>query len=355
MAQRQDIRLEELALAARNHGMPLEALRLPVTPIGLHYLLTHYDIPIVDADKWSLEIAGLVERPQRLSLADILELPAEELTVTMECAGNGRARMAPRPFSQPWLEEAIGTARWTGTPLIRLLERAGLRKGAVEVVFTGLDRGVEHGRELAYERSLGLDQVLEGDVLLAWAINGQPLPPQHGFPLRLLVPGWYGMASVKWLTKITVTDRPFVGHQQAYAYRVRLSEDEDGEALTRMLPRALMIPPGIPDFPARARTLPAGPCALEGRAWSGFGPIGRVEVSADGGGSWEPAELEADVGSAYAWCRWRHAFEAEPGVAVLLCRAEDATGRSQPLEPVWNLGGYANNAVQRVAVTVVRS
>ena len=263
--------------------MPLEALRLAVTPIGLHYLLTHYDIPIVGAHEWQLEIGGRVETPRTLSLDEILAQPAMELTVTLECAGNGRAHMTPRPFSQPWLEEAVGTACWTGTPLAPLLHDAGIKDGAVEVVFTGLDRGNERGVELAFERSLPLDEAIADDVLLAWAINDQPLPPQHGYPLRLLVPGWYGMASVKWLSRITVVDRPFSGHQQSYAYRLRQTEDEEGEPLTRTLPRALLIPPGIPDFPTRRRTLGAGPCTLEGRAWSGFAPIERVDVSTDDG------------------------------------------------------------------------
>jgi DMSO/TMAO reductase YedYZ molybdopterin-dependent catalytic subunit len=333
--------------------MPLEALRLPVTPIGLHYLLTHYDIPIVEADSWRLEIGGHVRRPLTLSLDEIVGRPARRLTVTLECAGNGRARMSPRPFSQPWLEEAVATAVWTGTPLAPLLAEAGVEAGALEVVFTGLDRGLERGEELAFERSLPLDEAVASDVLLAWAINDQPLPPQHGFPLRLLVPGWYGMASVKWLSRITVVDQPFAGHQQSYAYRLRQTEDEEGEPLTRMLPHALLIPPGIPDFPTRRRTLAAGPCTLEGRAWSGFAPIERVDVSTDGGASWEPAELELDVGSPYAWCRWQHVFEARTGEAVLACRATDASGRAQPLGPVWNLSGYANNAVQRVPLTIV--
>jgi sulfane dehydrogenase subunit SoxC len=351
-ARRGDIKLEELALAVRNHGMPLEALRLAVTPIGLHYLLQHYDIPIVGAHEWQLEIGGHVERPRTLSLDEVLAHPAMQLTVTLECAGNGRAHMTPRPFSQPWLEEAVGTACWTGTPLAPLLHDAGIKDGAVEVVFAGLDRGHERGVELAFERSLPLDEALADDVLLAWGINDQPLPPQHGFPLRLLVPGWYGMASVKWLSRIIVVDRPFSGHQQSYAYRLRQTEGEEGEPLTRMLPRALLIPPGIPDFPTRRRTLTAGPCTLEGRAWSGFAPIERVDVSTDDGASWEPAELEQDVHSPYAWCRWQHGFEARPGETVLACRAADASGRIQPLEPVWNLSGYANNAVQRVPVTI---
>ena len=191
------ITIEELQLAARNHGMPLEALRYPVTPVGLHYLLTHYDIPFVEAAGWRLAVGGLVERPLSLSLDEIRSRPATEVTLTMECAGNGRAHFEPRPFSQPWLQEAVGTARWRGTPLRPLLEEAGIQDDAVEVVFTGLDRGLEGDVEQRFGRSLPVDLALTAEALLAYEINGVPLPPQHGFPLRLIVPGWYGMTNVK--------------------------------------------------------------------------------------------------------------------------------------------------------------
>jgi DMSO/TMAO reductase YedYZ molybdopterin-dependent catalytic subunit len=349
----EQITLEELQLAARNHGMPLEALRYPVTPVGLHYLLMHYDMPFVEVGSWRLSVGGRVERRLELALEELRARPARELAVTMECAGNGRARLSPRPFSQPWLDEAVGTARWRGLPLAPLLREAGILDDAVEVVFAGLDRGVEAGVEQAYERSLPLAEALRDEVLLAYEVNGQPLPPQHGFPLRLVVPGWYGMTNVKWLTAIMVCDRPFEGHQQKEAYRMRVREDDEGVPLERMRPRAMMIPPGIPDFPSRRRTLPAGSCLVEGRAWSGFAPIERVDVSTDGGTSWTPAELAADVDSPWAWSAWRHSFEASPGEAELLCRATDAAGHVQPLEPEWNLGGYGNNAIQRVRLTVV--
>jgi DMSO/TMAO reductase YedYZ molybdopterin-dependent catalytic subunit len=347
------ITLDELALAARNHGMPLEALRYPVTPVGLHYLLTHYDIPHVDAASWRLAVDGCVASTLELTLEDIRSQPAHEVVVTMECAGNGRARLSPRPLSQPWLDEAVGTARWRGVPLANVLAEAGVTADAVEVVFTGLDRGVESGVEQSFQRSLTLEEARREEVLLAYEVNGQPLPPQHGFPLRLVVPGWYGMTNVKWLTAITLTDRPFAGPQQVISYRLRRQEDEEGVPLARMLPRALMVPPGIPDFPARLRSLEAGPCLLEGRAWSGFAPVQRVQVSTDGGAGWADAELDRDVDSPWAWCRWTHAWEARPGEAALLCRATDAAGNEQPLAAEWNLGGYANNAVQRVRVTVV--
>ena len=180
----------ELQLATRNHGMPLEALRHDITPVGLHYLLIHYDIPVVDTATWRLEVTGAVERPLRLDLDDITARPAVTAPVTMECAGNGRTRMAPRAISQPWGLEAVGTGEWTGTPLRPLIEEAGLRADAVELVFTGLDRGVEGGVAQHYERSLAIDDALRDEVLLVHTLNGQVLPPQHGFPLRLLVPGW---------------------------------------------------------------------------------------------------------------------------------------------------------------------
>ena len=185
------ISLDELQLAARNHGMPLEALRHEITPLGLHYLLTHYDIPVVDAAAWRLAVDGLVERPLELSLDDLRAREAVTMPVTMECAGNGRAQLEPHVVSQPWIAEAIGTMEWTGVPVAALLAEAGVRGD--EVVFTGLDRGVEGGVVQDYARSLSLADC--DGALLAYAANGEPLPPQHGFPLRLVVPGWYGMTT----------------------------------------------------------------------------------------------------------------------------------------------------------------
>jgi len=346
------ISLEELQLAARNHGMPLEALRFDVTPVGLHYLLTHYDIPDVDAEAWRLEVDGLVERPLTLSLDDVRARPAVEAAVTMECAGNGRATIEPHVVSQPWLLEAVGTARWRGTPVAGMLEEAGVREGAVEVLFTGLDRGVEGGEEQDYARSLPLEEVHAGDAILAYEVNGMPLPPQHGFPLRLVVPGWYGMTSVKWLGRITVLDVPFGGYQQSHSYRLRQHEDEEGVSLSRIQLRSLMIPPGIPEFLTRSRVVQAGTCRLEGRAWSGGAEVASVEVSSDGGVTWALAELGDDALGRWAWRSWSFAWEATPGEHQLCSRAIAFDGSAQPLDAPWNVGGYANNAVQRIPVTV---
>src|SRR4051812_13172641 len=187
----------ELRLATRNHGMPLEALAYDVTPVGLHYLLIHYDVPRVDAATWRLDVDGAVERPLTLTLDDLGARERTTAAVTFECAGNGRALLDPRPISQPWGLEAVGTGAWTGTPLAPLLAEAGIAADAVEVLFTGLDRGVEGGEEQSYERSLALADALDAGVLLAWGLNGGPLPPQHGFPLRLLGAGWVWVTNVK--------------------------------------------------------------------------------------------------------------------------------------------------------------
>src|SRR5215204_3297079 len=272
----------ELRLAARNHGLPLEALRHPITPTGLHYLLIHYDIPDVDPAAWRLGIGGAVGTPASLSLDDLRALPAVTMPVTLECAGNGRALMAPRPISQPWLTEAVGTGEWTGVRLRDVLAPAGVGDSAVEIVFTGLDRGVEGGIEQAYERSLPVAEAMGDDALLAYELNGAPLPPQHGFPLRLVIAGWYGMAHVKWLASITALSEPFDGYQQTTGYRYYDADGTPGELVTRIMPRSLTVPPGIPDFLTRERFVEAGRCVLQGRAWSGWAPIERVEVSVDG-------------------------------------------------------------------------
>ena len=344
---------EEVGLAVRNPGMPLEALRRPVTPIGMHYVLIHFDVPDVEAASYELVVDGLVSRPLSLTLDELRSRPAVSMPVMMECAGSGRARLEPRPVSMPWHDEAIGCAEWTGTPLRGILEEAGLLDEAVEVLFTAHDRGIDQDVEHDYQRSLPVDEALGQDVLLAYAMNGEPLPPPHGFPVRLLVPDWYGMASVKWLRSITAIAEPFEGVQQTVAYRYRRSEDDPGTPVTRKKPRALMAPPGIPEFLSRSRRVPAGRTLIEGRAWSGHGAPVRVEFSADGGASWADARLEQPNGE-HGWSAWSYEWDAQPGEYELCARATDAEGNTQPLDAgdAWNQGGYAVNAVQRVAVRV---
>ena len=340
---------EELALAARNHAMPAEALRYDVTPVGLHYLLVHFDIPAIDPAAWRLTIGGRVREPMELTLENLRSRPRRTMAVTMECAGNGRAAMMPRPLSQPWLAGAVGTAEWTGTPLAPLLAESGLDDHAVEVAFLGADRGVQGEDEHDYGRSLAVVDAIRPGVLLAYEMNGAPLTPQHGSPLRLVVPGWYGMTSVKWLTSIEAVAEPFEGWQQAVAYRYTEDADDPGTPVNRIRVRSMMIPPGIPDFFTRERIVDAGPVTLTGRAWSGNGGIARVEIGVDG--QWAIAKLDPPVGE-FAWRGWRAEWTATPGEHELACRATDTAGELQPLHPVWNYQGMGNNAVQRVSVTV---
>jgi DMSO/TMAO reductase YedYZ molybdopterin-dependent catalytic subunit len=345
------VSLQELQLAARNHGMLAEALRYDVTPIGLHYLLIHYDIPELDAAAFALSVGGAVHRPLTLSLDDLKSRPRVTQRVTMECAGNGRAYLQPRPVSQPWLVDAVGTAEWTGTPLAPVLREAGLAGDAVDVVFTGADHGVERGVEQDYQRSLSVAEALDGGAMLAYEMNGVPLPPQHGFPLRLVAPGWYGMAHVKWLRDITVSTAAFTGFQQASAYVLRQTPDEAGTPVTKMAPRALLAPPGFPDFMSRARVVRSGDNRLIGRAWSGHGPIVRVEVTTDAGRTWQEAALEAGDGT--AWQRFELDWTAAPGRYSLGARGTDAAGQVQPAEPAWTRGGFANNMIQSIDVMVL--
>lgn len=330
--------------------MPLEALRYDVTPAGLHYLLIHFDIPPAKAG-WTLSIGGLASRPRTLALDEIRALPAKTLRVTLECAGNGRGQMSPRYPSMPWLEEGVSTAEWTGTPLAALLEAAQVNPGAKEIVFRGTDRGVDRGIEHDYARSLSVAEAMRPDVLVVYAMNGQPLLPQHGAPLRLVVPGWYGMASVKWLAKIEATDVPFDGVQQVGSYHFRAQAGDEGVPCTHIRVNSLMAPPGIPDFFTRRRLVDAGRVKLSGRAWSGEGArIVRVEVSLDG--EWVDAKLDPVAGP-WAWRGWSCEWHAAPGEHGLACRATDAKGNIQPEEPVADATGFGNNATQRVQVTAI--
>jgi DMSO/TMAO reductase YedYZ molybdopterin-dependent catalytic subunit len=338
---------DELALASRNSGMPLEALRYDLTPAGLHYLLIHFDIPATDAATWQLRIEGLVSRPRAFSLADLQRMPATTVRVTMECAGNGRGQTSPRYPSMPWLEEGVSTAEWTGVSLSFLLKEIQVKEAAREIVFHGADRGIDRGIEHTFSRSLVPSEAMRDNVLVAYSMNGQPLLPQHGAPLRLIVPDWYGMASVKWLDRIEAIDHAFDGVQQTGSYHFRSVPGEKGVPCTRMRVNSLMAPPGIPDYYGRRRTVDAGWVEILGRAWSGDAPVRRVEFGENG--VWRDAVLDASAGS-HAWRRWTVRWNAPRGAHELRCRATDETGAVQPLEPAWDVTGFGNNAAQRVEV-----
>jgi DMSO/TMAO reductase YedYZ molybdopterin-dependent catalytic subunit len=328
-----------------NAETPLPALLEPLTPAELVYVRNHFDVPEADAARWRLRVGGTVAHPFEVSLEELRALPHHTVTLTLECAGNGRTLMDPLPPGVRWGLGAVSTVRFTGTPLAALLERAGLRPETVEVVFTGADRGeVAPGRTEPFARSLTVEQALHPDTLLAWALNGEPLTPDHGHPLRLVVPGMYGMASVKWLHHVEAVSHPFDGYYQDH-YRYEAPGEEDAPLVTRMRVRALIV------TPADGAQVD-GPMEVRGIAWSGEAPVARVEVSGDGGESWAEAELKP-AASAYVAARWRLRWTPPAaGAYTLLARATDAAGNTQPLEPPPNVRGYGNNSVQRVRVTV---
>lgn len=339
----------ELRLANRNAGVILESLRHDLTPTGAHYLLTHFDVPDIDPRDYRLRFGAGFEAPFELSLGDIRALPQETVPVTLECAGNGRSGVSPRSHSMPWGVEAVGTSEWTGTALRPLLERARPKAGTVDIVFTGADEGFDKGVRHRFGRSLSLPELAELDVLLVHGMNGAPLLPQHGAPLRIIVPGWYGMASVKWLTSIEAIDTPYQGFQQVQTYRFRDKADDPGRPVTSIRVKSLMVPPGIPDWITRLRHLAAGPTDIVGRAWAGRIPIARVEFGV--GDTWTEADVSPGA-SPYAWSKWSATWDATPGEYVLRCRATDAEGNVQPIEPPWDVAGFGNNAVQTVGVHV---
>ncbi len=342
----------ERALANRNSGTLLETLALDVTPTGAHYLLTHFDTPILDAASHRLRFHGAFETPFELTLDEICALPQVTMPVTLECAGNGRSGVSPRRYSMPWGYEAAGTYEWTGTPLAPLLARAAPRAEAVEITFTGADFGYDSGCGHYFGRSLALEQLEALDVLLVHGMNGLPLLPQHGAPLRIVVPGWYGMASVKWLTDIEAVTQPYQGYQQVQTYRYREHAEDPGRPVTEIRVKSLMVPPGAPDWVSRARLVTAGAVEVQGKAWSGGGrEIVKVELGVDG--HWQEAELTGRTGP-YAWTGWRATWHAEPGAHLLQCRATDASGAQQPLEPPWDHSGFGNNAAHTVEVHVAQ-
>ena len=353
--QWRDFSAAETTLAFRNHGMHAELLREPITPLGAHYLLIHFDIPALSAAGYQLAVQGRVRHQLNLSLNDIKSRPVVTQDVTMECAGTGRSTVHPRAVYVPWAKEDIGTYRWTGTPLRPILEQAGLLSDAVEVLFTGWDTGVDLGVEHAFERSLPIAEALRDEVMVVWDANGQQLLPQHGFPLRVIVPRWYGMASVKWLRAITVLNKPFTGVEQAQVYRYQQQKGELGEPVTVKRVHSVIVPPGIPDAISRHRFIAPGRHVIQGTAWSGSGRIARVELSSDGAQTWSDAELVPVSTDPFAWTQWRTTWDVSvPGNYELACRATDVDGNIQPVDPQqrWNRQGMGINGVQRLRVTV---
>jgi DMSO/TMAO reductase YedYZ molybdopterin-dependent catalytic subunit len=322
-----------------NAEAPPGALTGGVTPTPLHYVRSNFSLPAHDG---ALTIGGAVGNAMTLRLDDLRALPAIDQTVTLECAGNGRLGQTPLPVGEPWGRYAVSTARWRGVPLHQVLRQAKPAPDGVDVTFEGADHGAyDQYEDIAFVRSLALAHATDpaAGILIAYEMNGEPLSPDHGAPFRLVVPGWYGMASVKWLTRIDVLAGHYAGEFQTHHYMYEHA-DQSSEPVTLMRVRARITEP------APRSGIRAGTCAVRGKAWSGAGPVTSVEVSLTGEGEWHAAELEPPR-SPHQWQDWSFDWQtATAGRHTLRARATDAAGNTQPEIAPWNRLGYGNNAIE---------
>lgn len=349
----------ESTLIPRSEGvvnleMPFAALKEWVTPTGKLYVRCHFPIPEIDPAHWRLTVTGEVATPFEISYEELRALPQETVTATMECAGNGRSFLEPKVKGVQWALGAVGNAEWTGVRLGPLLERAGVRGSALEVILEGADRGEikEPPRppgEIRYARSLPLAKA-QGDVLLALQLNGEPLSASHGFPLRAVVPGWFGMASVKWLERIVVTDAPFHGYYQSIDYTYW----EERAGLPTLVPLAEMRTKAQIARPAPGETIAAGAeYRMHGAAWSGEREIVRVEISSDDGATWAEATL-VDEARKHGWRFWEFGWRVpeKAGAYRVMARATDAAGETQPAARRDEYGTYMVNHCLPIDVQV---
>ena len=331
---------------------PVEYFNTWLTPAEHFFVRNHMHEPsTLDPALWKLSIGGEVKKPYSLSLAELSQVASHAVVNTLECAGNGRAFHNPKVPGVQWEKGAVSTGRFSGPRLGEILERAGVKPTGKHVMFRGLDE--IPGKVPAFIRSIPIEKALEGDTLVATHLNGAPLPKHNGFPARTLVPGWIGAASCKWLTEIKVLDKEFEGNFMSPGYRMPNQPVKPGEAVrpedthpvTALNVKSLIVSPS-------EGTVRSRPLNIQGVAWAGEADVVGVEVSADGGTSWQAAELGNEKAH-YAWRLWNFKWKpAKAGDYVIASRATDSQGRVQPAAPVWNPSGYLNNAVDQVKIHV---
>jgi DMSO/TMAO reductase YedYZ molybdopterin-dependent catalytic subunit len=318
-----------------NLEYPFASLDSFLTPNEQFFVRTHFEVPEIARGDWRLAVTGEVERPLELREEELRAMPSRTVTAVIECNGNGRDFLDPPQVGIRWELGGVSNAEWTGVPLAAVLERAGVKRGAVEVVLEGADQG-QYREPVArtpgvirYSRSLSLQKAMSPEVLLAYAMNGRELTSRHGFPLRAVVPGWYGMASVKWLRRIEVTSRPFLGYFQTFAYSIW----EDRGGLLSLAPVTELRVKAQIARPASFEVVPRGSTYLvRGAAWTGAEAVAKVEFSDDGGESWSLATLEGPT-VPFAWRLWRFVWRTpdRPGRKVVMARATDSAGQVQPM------------------------
>jgi DMSO/TMAO reductase YedYZ molybdopterin-dependent catalytic subunit len=338
----------------RNLEFPVSELRDPIIPNEHFFVRSHFAVPQVDVRTWRLKVEGAVAAPFELSYEELTKLPSRTLTATLECAGNGRVHLAPPVPGLQWGQGAVGNAEWAGVPLAAILEKAGLQNAAVEVILEGADTGQVNSDPkspgpIHFARSLPIEKAKKDEVLLAYKMNGETLPASHGYPLRAVVGGWYGVASVKWLSRIVVSDRPYRGFWQTLDYSY--FERKDGlptlQPVTAVQPKAIFARPGLNEI------IPVDkPYRLFGAAWAGERPVDKVEVSVDGGKTWAGAKLLGEA-RPVQWVLWEYVWDRPArGNASVVARATDDQGHTQPSTRDPDRRTYMINHLVPVPVTV---
>ncbi|GEK57567.1 sulfite oxidase [Marinococcus halophilus] len=344
----EELYLKTLSQEPENQETPIPFIGMEHVHPSLFYRRNHFTYPEAPAE--GITVDGLVESPGFFSLADIHALPSRTVETVLECAGNKRSLFEPKAFGEPWGKGAVSQGKWKGVPLKVFLEAAGWNKeAAVEVITVAGDKGERPDKKdiYAYARSLPVEKAADPDTIIAYEYNGRPLSFKHGAPLRLIVPGWYAMASMKWMERITVSKDAFDGPFQSidYVYYPHKNSRKDAFPVTTMNVNSII------QSPADMEIKKEGTQVIEGIAWSGEAVIEQVEVSTDGGQTWGEARLEHQSGTAYTWTKWAFEWqEAEAGEYTVMARACDAQGRQQPMQAFWNQKGYGYNAVEEIQV-----
>ena len=331
-----------------------------ITPLTRFFTRSHAAVPALDPRSWRLEVGGLVRQQRSFTLGELVEeFPERRVTATLVCAGMRRSEflsLGPLPGELPWGPECASTGEWSGVALADVLQAVGIDESVRHVEFTGLDRVERQGHHFGFGGSIDLAKALGGGVLLATRLNGTPLPPAHGFPVRALVPGWIGARSVKWLGRITLSRHSSQNYFQAKAYRVQREVDpDDPRNVTAGIPMRGVPVNSVIASPLADTTVPAGSLRLRGWAIGGEGAaIQAVEVRAGLDAPWSRATLLGDAAN-WVWSFWEAELTLPRGKHLLMVRAMDTAGNTQPAEPreTWNVKGYGNNAWHRVAVEAV--
>ncbi|MCQ6275215.1 sulfite oxidase [Bacillus sp. V3B] len=339
------------SLNPENQESPIHFLTKWKIPTQYFYRRNHFSYPFLTHSNYWLQITGHVDQPSFFHYLELLSMPAQFLFVPIECAGNKRANFTPKVYGEQWEEGAISQGKWTGVPLGYLLEKVGISKNTQEIIFEGADFGKRTDMEdlVHFERSLPLDKALHPDTIIAYQYNDKPLSFKHGYPLRLIVPNWYGMASVKWLRKIKIIEHNFQGPFQTvdYIYYPNKHDDEDKTPVTVVNVNSTI------QQPLNLSILSTGIHKIEGIAWTGQGSITEVQLSFDKGQTWKNAKLEKLPYESYAWSNWSFNWKVEKaGEYTIYSRAKDSNGRIQPLTAFWNRKGYGYNAVSKINLKV---